>query len=360
MEFTTTEKGNRKLIRNGYMYLFQKNLANEITSWDCVLRRNNNNQCKARVKLTATDEFVEEVNVHTHPPSQTQVEIAKVKSSIKRKSTTTQDTSQQILAVELQNISQSAAVNLPQMNTIRRNIRAQRQDRNILPTPLRREDVPILPQQYQLTAAGDQFLLFDSGIGGAERILIFATQQGLQLLADYDHWFMDGTFKLCPQIFFQIYSIHALVNNQTLPCVFGLLPNKTENTYNRFFEEVRNAVRGLGNGPVEVLLDFERAGINAIQTQFPTAQVYGCFYHLSSNIWKHIQSSGLQAHYVNDDEFSIHLRMIAALAFVPPFDVEDAFEELALEIRNRFNIEADDVLDYFEDTYIGRFRRNAP
>ena len=80
------------------------------------------------------------------------------------------------------------------------------------------------------------------------------------------------------------------------------------------------------------LLDFERAGINAIQTQFPTAQVYGCFYHLSSNIWKHIQSSGLQAHYVNDDEFSIHLRMIAALAFVPPFDVEDAFEELALEI----------------------------
>ena len=149
-----------------------------------------------------------------------------------------------------------------------------------------------------------------------------------------------------------IYSIHALVNNQTLPCVFGLLPNKTENTYNRFFEEVRNAVRGLGNGPVEVLLDFERAGINAIQTQFPTAQVYGCFYHLSSNIWKHIQSSGLQAHYVNDDEFSIHLRMIAALAFVPLFDVEDAFEELALEIRNRFKIEADDVLDYFEDTYV--------
>ena len=192
--------------------------------------------------------------------------------------------------------------------------------------------------------------MFDSGIGDAERILIFATQQGLQLLADYDHWFMDGTSKLCPQIFFQIYSIHALVNNQTLPCVFGLLPNKTENTYNRFFEEVRNAVRGLGNGSVEVLLDFERAGINAIQTQFPTAQVYGCFYHLSSNIWKHIQSSALQAHYVNDDEFSIHLRMIAALAFVPPFDVEDAFEELALEIRNRFNIEADDVLDYFEDT----------
>ena len=60
----------------------------------------------------------------------------------------------------------------------------------------------------------------------------------------------------------------------------------------------------------------------------------------------------LTTHYVKDYEFSIHLRMIAALAFVPPFDVENAFEELAFEIRNRFNIEADNVLDYFEDTYI--------
>ena len=30
--------------------------------------------------------------------------------------------------------------------------------------------------------------------------------------------------------------------------------------------------------------------------------------------------------------------MIAALAFVPPFDIEDAVDELAFEIRNRFNM----------------------
>ena len=27
MEFTTIEKGNRKLIHEGYMYVFQKNMA---------------------------------------------------------------------------------------------------------------------------------------------------------------------------------------------------------------------------------------------------------------------------------------------------------------------------------------------
>ena len=33
MEFTTTGKGQRKLILTGYIYVFQKNLVNDITSW---------------------------------------------------------------------------------------------------------------------------------------------------------------------------------------------------------------------------------------------------------------------------------------------------------------------------------------
>ena len=34
MEFTNTEKGNRKMVHEGYMYAFQKNLANDVT-WEC-------------------------------------------------------------------------------------------------------------------------------------------------------------------------------------------------------------------------------------------------------------------------------------------------------------------------------------
>ena len=35
MEFTTTEKGNRKLIHEIYIYVFQNNPANDVTSWEC-------------------------------------------------------------------------------------------------------------------------------------------------------------------------------------------------------------------------------------------------------------------------------------------------------------------------------------
>ena len=51
--------------------------------------------------------------------------------------------------------------------------------------------------------------------------------------------------------------------------------------------------------------------------------------------------------------------MIPALVFISPNDVVDAFERLTELIRNQYGDATDGVLDYFEDTYIGSFRRNA-
>ena len=208
-----------------------------------------NGQCKAKVKLHMNSELVGEINKHTHPPSQDQAVVTKIKASIKRRSQATHGTPLTNFEVALQNISEAAAVNLPQINNLKRTIHSQRKDNDLPPTPLRREDIPVLPERYQVTKAGEQFLIFDSGVGDNERILIFATQQGIRSLSNNSHWFMDGTFKLCPEIFYQIYTIHALNNNQVFPCVFALLPNKNEVTYNRLFREVKNAVIREWNEP---------------------------------------------------------------------------------------------------------------
>ena len=70
------------------------------------------------------------------------------------------------------------------------------------------------------------------------------------MLANYSQWFVDGTFKLCPQTFSQIHTIHALVNPEVLPCVFARLPSKAEIVYEQFFTTVCNAVRNNnGNDP---------------------------------------------------------------------------------------------------------------
>ena len=55
--------------------------------------------------------------------------------------------------------------------------------------------------------------------------------------------------------------------------------------------------------------------MNTMQLLSPNVEIKGCFFHLSSNIWKHIQSAGLQERYIEDPDFTLHLRMLAALAF---------------------------------------------
>ena len=45
MEFSTTERGSRKLIKDGYTFVFEKCLANNNSTWECELRRNG--ECQA-------------------------------------------------------------------------------------------------------------------------------------------------------------------------------------------------------------------------------------------------------------------------------------------------------------------------
>ena len=86
----------------------------------------------------------------------------------------------------------------------------------------------------------------------------------------------------------------------------------------------------------------------------------GCFFYLCSNLCKVIQRSGLQQRYIDDAEFANTLRMIAGLAFAPPDEVEAYFEQYCDYARNLYDDDCGPIIDYFEDTYIGRFRRNAP
>ena len=118
--------------------------------------------------------------------------------------------------------------------------------------------------------------------------------------------------------------------------------------------KIINLIPNFEDGPMSILLDFERAAMNVAETRLPNSNVTGCFFHLSSNIRKRIQS--LQDRYNNDEVFALNLRMISAIAFVPPDDVIESFDILTDELRSQFGDALEDLLQYFEDTsvHIGR------
>lgn len=60
--------------------------------------------------------------------------------------------------------------------------------------------------------------------------------------------YMDGTFWAVPRIFTQLYTIHALYNNQMIAFIYALLPNKTMDTYVRLFRLIQSECARLGLG----------------------------------------------------------------------------------------------------------------
>ena len=256
------------------------------------------------------------------------------------------------------------------MNSVRGNIRQQRH-RKVLPNPPNRAEISVLPQLYQMTSIGAQFPRYDSEIKDNGQILKFTSDQSLELLSDSEHWLCNGTSKVCPEIFYHVYLIYALVNGRVLPCLFAILPNKNQQAYQIFFREVSNLVTGI---PQDILFDFEQAAMNTMQLLLPNVneqaviirctvtyvKIKGCFFHLSPNICKDIQSARFNKERNDKDaDFALHLRLLAALAFAPENNVK-YFNQLCDSIQQVYEDDCEEVLDYFEKKIIGRFHRNAP
>lgn len=95
-----------------------------------------------------------------------------------------------------------------------------------------------------------------------------------------NHLFIDATFRCVPRGFKQclIFMIHDAASDVYLPVFYVLMSGKTEWCYWVAINYVLIATQ-LKLEPASVTCDFERALINAVQDQFPTASLVGCLFH---------------------------------------------------------------------------------
>lgn len=142
----------------------------------------------------------------------------------------------------------------------------------------------------------------------------------------------------------------------SVPLVYVLTCDRKRTTYDQIFDALLKVEPKLN--PTDITVDFEIGVIKSLSKHFPQAAIHGCFFHFTQNVWRHIQTNGLQVPYTNDEDIAFELRLLIALAFVPEANVIEAYDQLlttgfyAEENENEYKQQIQILLNYFQSTYL--------
>lgn len=101
---------------------------------------------------------------------------------------------------------------------------------------------------------------------------------------------MDGTFKIVPVLFHQLYTIHGKYKGQVFPPIFALLQGQSQFHYESMWRLLIQAAtnQGLTLNLTAAISDFEISAINAVQTFFPAADMKACYFHYSQSVMRKV------------------------------------------------------------------------
>ncbi|CAF3804450.1 unnamed protein product [Rotaria sordida] len=356
VEFITTTKGRPLMILDGFSYI-QDRRSDTKTYWRCE----NHKTFNCHFRIHTCNESVTKTHVkilkqhgdHTASCKRDFIKLSlrKFHEDIADRGKNTQETTDTVLIQCISKLPDSTRIRLPPLDHVKRTILRHREKIDLPQVP-NDVDSPTIPGVLQLTKRNDTFLRIDTG-PGPDRILIFSSSEQLEILQTSTNFLMDGTFEIVPEIFYQLYVIHAVHREHVMPVAFCLLRRKTMTTYQEMINKILEFAPAWN--PQNIMLDFEKAVLNVLSNSFPHVSLSGCYFHLRQSIHRQLQTQGLQKQYEENVDFAHGIHKIAALAFIHSDNIINAFTDLSVHLDDTFQI----MLDYFEDNYIGRFRANG-
>ena len=219
IEFLKSKRGKDKATFQGFVYTLTKS-SSEVQQWVCEMR----GMCKARVH-TRGDVIIKPTllndihSSHTHGSDPVRIDMLKGYNKVKERSIDSEESTRIIVSYGIEQMGASSVAQLPKLESVKRTIRTHksRSEENC-GNPTCAAEI-LVPEKYKVTLKQEPFLLFDSGYGDVNRMIIFASQKFFSLLADSRTWYADGTFKVVPEYFFQLYTIHVEKDGFVYPCI---------------------------------------------------------------------------------------------------------------------------------------------
>ena len=177
--------------------------------------------------ITANEQLLSTKNEHNHEIIPGHVEAKKIVGKMKKTARTEQNpVNNMIIASNLQPIASDIAtqLSLPTRSVINRSLNRQKVTED-------KKKPPIIDRHFDIPVQFQEFCLYDTGKLDNERMLIFGTRENLQSLTTNNSlWLCDGTFKITPIQFYQLYTVHIQIGGFYPPCMYALLSNKRENS----------------------------------------------------------------------------------------------------------------------------------
>ncbi|KAI8516488.1 hypothetical protein Bbelb_050690 [Branchiostoma belcheri] len=197
--------------------------------------------------------------------------------------------------------------NVPNFRTVRTQLE-RRRAAFAPPIPHDVDDV-VIPGQWAETWDGRQFLSHQDNDWG---FIVFATDRNYRKMGRCRVLYMDGTFKSCPEPYFQVLTIHGLYHGRVIPFVMALLVDKTVGAYRALLDHVQR---------------------------------------------KHIQQLGLARPYRQDEHLKKFLRKIMAIGYLPVPLVRMNFDQMLQDNSARLLMvrypALQQFIQYMQNTYIG-------
>ncbi|XP_018496452.1 uncharacterized protein LOC108864738, partial [Galendromus occidentalis] len=335
VEEVLSHKNGKLYLVGGFLYEVDKKHGGRLY---CRCIRTKSDHCPARVTIDKDPELavVKMSTQHSHGVEDRDLmrrnTIQRMKNMVSaRPDKSCQEVYREALAdavteYQTQHPTEEIGATLPMYGSVRSALQRHRaKDRPTLPQTL--ADI-ILEGQWATTKLGVTFLMIDDGT--TDRMLGFLTEEALTILCGATAVFMDGTFRIVPSLFCQLYSLHAFFRGQMMPLAYFLLADKEKDTYIRMFRLISDlaASRGLLFRPAKFHLDYEVAALKAIEQVFPTAAIRGCAFHFCQAVWRNVQRHGLSTSYSNDASVKRFIKSTMALCFVPLERIDDAWMEI--------------------------------
>ena len=340
MEFSIVE-GKRQNSLNyssdGYRYVKYRE-SNGTIYLRCTLSKKWS--CHGLAKISSTTNLLEVTKSHSHSKDDYKSESIVLSNSIKRSAEVSTENLREIFNNECRDSPAGCTLTFRQLESTM--------------VKRRRKDLPKLPS----TCVEFAELLPDSPFSGNHRFtvregneaaLVFATDLLISKLPLIETIHFDGTFKVVPHLFYQLFTIFIQYKGHVMPAVHILMTNKTEQLYFAVLSALREYIPDFK--PMFANCDFERASRNAFISSFPDITLIGCWFHYTKAIYGRVKKLGLGKLYKTNKYFKKWIQQLMAFPFLLDEDIKCTFQAMHPHLTELSELELE-LVDSFKRYFV--------